>query len=116
MSKRDGATLALPTFHPPELNPRRNNAMADRTSESFEAPQFAKDLFATQQNFLQSTKIFSQLTEVARIMTQAQMAYSEAMMQANAAMFNGFFPHTAPQEETRPSVAARHPVHTQANH
>jgi membrane-bound lytic murein transglycosylase B len=55
-------------------------------TDPFQIFQISKDLLSAEQKFLPSSKIFEQYAEVMRSVTQAQVAYGQALMRANAAL------------------------------
>ncbi len=64
--------------------------------------------------FLAPEVAFAPLMEAVSIMTEAQMAYGRAVFCANAALFGAMAGRVAPDQEERPSVAARSPRFSQA--
>lgn len=74
----------------------------------------SKDMLAAQQKFLPSGRIFAQLAETARTITQAQIAYSQTVMRAQAALLAALMEMPAPTDDDfdsatraeRPSKAA----------
>ena len=85
--------------------------MTDKLTDPVEFFQFSKNLMAAQEKFLPSGQVFGRLSEATRIITQAQVAYGQALMRANAAMFGAWLDDQSapPAKELRPSVAARRP-------
>jgi hypothetical protein len=84
--------------------------MTGKTSPSLPYFQFSEAWLPASRASLPPTQMFEQMSEAARIVTQAQMAFGEAMMRANAAMFAAFLPQgNAPAREIGPSEAARQP-------
>jgi len=91
--------------------------MADNIPDPSEFFQIPKDLLTAQQKFLPSGRFFEQFAEQMRNITQAQIAYSQALMRANAALLATILERPAPQapaKEERPSVAARHAEYVQS--
>ena len=94
---------------------------ARNPADPLEALQISKELFAAQQNFFPSTRIYTQLADVTRSLTQANMAYAQALMRANAGLLAAFVerPSDAAGDgardgarggaEERPSDAAHRP-------
>jgi hypothetical protein len=85
-----------------------------RTNDPFEIFQISRDLLSTQQKFLPSSKIFEQFAETIRNVTQAQIAYNQALMRANAALMAALLERPlsstfTEMKEERPSVSARRP-------
>jgi hypothetical protein len=86
--------------------PRRAK-MTGKTTNSFEAFQFPQSLFDGTQKFMPNNRVFEQLNEVARTLAEAQMAYGQALMRANATLLSAMFTQAAPAAEgERPSEAA----------
>ncbi len=80
--------------------------MTGKPTNPFEAFQFPQSLFGGSQKFVPNNKVFEQLNEVARTLAEAQMAYGQALMRANATLLNAMFTQAAPAAEgERPSEA-----------
>ncbi len=77
----------------------------------------SKDWLSAQQKFLPSGRLFTQLAETVRTITQAQITYSQTVMRANAALLAALMEAPVPAEENmestsrteRPSEAAHRP-------
>ncbi len=77
----------------------------------------SKDWLSAQQKFMPSGRVFAQLAETVRTITQAQITYSQTVMRANAALLAAMMEIPAPTDETtetatraeRPSRAAHRP-------
>ncbi len=80
----------------------------------------SKDWLSAQQKFMPSGRIFAQLAETMRTITQAQITYSQTVMRANASLLAALMEMPAPAEENeentettaraeRPSRAAHRP-------
>ncbi len=67
----------------------------------------SKDWLSAQQKFLPSGRIFAQLAETMRTITQAQITYSQTVMRANAALLASLMEMPAPPEENTETTAAR---------
>ena len=63
------------------------------------------------QKFLPHEIAFAPLMEAISILTEAQMAYGQALLRANAALFGAMAGHSMMEQEDRPSVAARMSKH-----
>lgn len=87
--------------------------MAEKPStDPFEVFQISKDWLSAQQKFLPSGRIFEQIAETIRNVTQAQIAYNQALMRANAALLAALMERpleSAASKEDRPSQAAHRP-------
>ena len=64
--------------------------MTETTSDPLQFFQISKDLLTAQQKFFPSGKFFERFSEVARNAAQAQIAYGQAIMRANAALLGVF--------------------------
>ncbi len=84
--------------------------MSEKTTDPFELFQISKEMLSAQQKFMPSGKIFEQMAETLRNVTQAQVAYGQALMRANAALLAALMERplsmVADQREERPSAAA----------
>ncbi|HQT45634.1 MAG: hypothetical protein B7X08_00190 [Acidocella sp. 20-63-7] len=82
--------------------------MVETSSDPFEIFQISKELLTAEQKLLPSGLLFERFIEVSRSITQAQMAYMQALMRANAALLGALLdqPGIAVLPEERPSVAA----------
>lgn len=83
--------------------------MTETSSDPFEVFSISKELLTAEQKFLPSGRFFERFVEAAQSVTQAQMAYAQALMHANAALLGALLnqPGAAVTQEERPSVAAR---------
>jgi L-rhamnose isomerase len=83
--------------------------MTETSSDPFEIFNISKELLTAEQKLLPSGQFFERFVEVARNVTQAQIAYAQALMRANAALLGALLvqPGAAVTQEERPSVAAR---------
>lgn len=88
--------------------------MAANPSDPFEFFQLSKEMIAAQQRFLPSSKLLEQITETMRNLAQAQIAYGQALMRANAALLGAWMERPAEilkaetlKEEQRPGAAPR---------
>jgi len=77
--------------------------MADVLNDSF---SLLKNPVFSRLTMLPSPLTLARLSDATRCMTEAQMAFGQAMMQANTAMFEAWFAAPAQPSES-PSVAAR---------
>ncbi|WP_298284584.1 hypothetical protein [Acidocella sp.] len=59
--------------------------MSDQKTDPFEIFQISREFLTAEQRLLPSVQIFEQLAETIRAITQANIAYSQALMRANAA-------------------------------
>lgn len=80
--------------------------MTGKSTNPFEAFQLPQSLFDGSQKFAPNARMFEQMNEVARTLAEAQMAYGQAVMRANAALLNAMFNQAVPGESERPSEAA----------
>jgi len=55
-------------------------------TDPFELLEMSKDWLSTQQKFLPSGHIYERVAETIRTVTQAQIAYNQALTRANAAL------------------------------
>ncbi len=84
--------------------------MSDVNTDPFGVAKISKDLLAAQQKFLPFGKSFEQFSEVAQIISAAQMAYGKELMRANELLFGGFMRASAQADsDIRPSVSAKRP-------
>ncbi|OYV39232.1 MAG: hypothetical protein B7Z80_07875 [Rhodospirillales bacterium 20-64-7] len=89
--------------------------MADQKSEQktdpFEVFNFSKSMLAAQQKLMPSMHGYERLAEAARLLTQAQIAYGQAVMRANSVLLGAVLAPVEAQADyqQRPSVAARQP-------
>lgn len=65
----------------------------------------SKDWLSAQQKFLPSGRIFAQLAETVRTITQAQIAYSQTVMRANAALLASMTEASPLGEEIADSIS-----------
>ncbi|HUM07726.1 MAG TPA: hypothetical protein VLT37_02490 [Acidocella sp.] len=86
--------------------------MNAKSSDPFELFQISRNFLSTQQKFLPSGQIFEQLAEYTRNVTQAQIAYNQALMRAQASLFAAMMERplaaATGKTEERPSSAAHH--------
>ena len=81
--------------------------MAEKpTAERVDVFQISKDLLAAQQRFMPSGPIYARIAEAMHGMTQANIAYVQEMMRANAALLGAFTERGTGPAEERPSSAA----------
>ncbi len=84
--------------------------MNEKSSDPFELFQISRDMLTNQQKFLPSGKIFEQFAEYVRNVTQAQIAYNQALMRAQASLLAGVMERplslVSGKREERPSAAA----------
>ena len=80
--------------------------MTGKSTNPFEAFQLPQNLFDGTQKFMPNARVFEQMNEVARNLADAQIAYGQAVMRANAALLSVMFNQAAPAESERPSEAA----------
>jgi len=87
--------------------------MSDKSTDPFEMFQISRDLLTAQQKFLPSGKAFEQLAEYMRNVTQAQIAYNQALMRAQASLMASLMERplgaVSGKPEERPSAAAHKP-------
>jgi hypothetical protein len=84
--------------------------MSEVNTDPFGMAKISKDFFAAQQKFSPLAKSFEQFSEVAQIISAAQMAYGKELMRANQVLFGGFMNGTAlADSEIRPSISAKKP-------
>jgi methylaspartate ammonia-lyase len=85
--------------------------MSDKRTDPFEVFQISRELLTAEQRLLPSTRVFEQLAETIRTITQANMAYSQALMRANAALMAALMarPGDPAPDDERPSEAAHRP-------
>jgi hypothetical protein len=82
--------------------------MSSNAADPFDVYKLSKDLLTAQQKFTPSTLFFGPVMEATRILTNAQLAYWQAVMRANAALYTPMLVHhSAPERPERPSVSAR---------
>jgi hypothetical protein len=84
--------------------------MNEKSSDPFELFQISREMLTAQQKFLPSGKIFEQLAEYMRNVTQAQITYNQALMRAQASLLAGIMERplaaVSGKAEERPSAAA----------
>lgn len=86
--------------------------MSEKSSDPFEFFQISREMLTAEQKFLPSGKIFEQLTEYMRNVTQAQIAYNQALMRAQASLLASIMERPLAavsgktKAEERPSAAA----------
>ncbi|MGO9817237.1 MAG: hypothetical protein ACLPJJ_13205 [Acidocella sp.] len=84
--------------------------MTEKSSDPFEFFKISQDMLTAQQKFLPSNKIFEQFTDYVRNVTQAQIAYNQALMRAQAALLAGVMERpltmVSDKVDERPSSAA----------
>lgn len=83
--------------------------MSEPSSDPFEFFKISKELLTVEQGYLPSGKFLERFAVIARDLAQAQLAYNQALMRANAALLGAFLgqPVATPVEEQSPSAAAR---------
>jgi hypothetical protein len=95
-----------------------NMIMTEKTTvDPMGAFSLTRDCLAAQQKFLPSGRIFAELAETVRTVTQAQIVFGQTVMRANAALLAALMevppPGTENPESTdraeRPSRAAHKP-------
>ncbi len=69
----------------------------------------SRELLQAQQKLMPSARIFERFSEAARSVSQAQIAYCQALMRAQATLLGAMLerPNLPPMHEQRPSVAAK---------
>jgi hypothetical protein len=84
--------------------------MADKSSaDPLEVFQISKEFLVAQQKFMPSTQVYARMAEVVRNMAQANAAYMQELMRANAAWLAAYMERPASGTEERPSDAAHRP-------
>lgn len=86
--------------------------MTDKPSnDPLELLQISKEMLAAQQRFLPSTHIYAQLAEAVRAVTQANIAYGQALMRANATLLAAIWqrPGGTTAAADSPAAAAHEP-------
>ncbi len=81
--------------------------MTGKPENPFEAFQIPPNLFATPQSFLPGGRIFEQLSQMTRNLSEAQISYGQALMRANTSFLSALFSQAAPAEAERVSETAR---------
>ncbi len=71
--------------------------------------QISTAWLAAPQGYLPSAQIYTQAAEIMRTVTQANIAYTQALMQANAALLAALVQRPAMVSEERPSDLAHRP-------
>ena len=65
----------------------------------------SKDMLSAQQKFIPSGRVFAQLAETARTITQAQITYSQTVMRAQAALLAALMEMPGPTDDETESVS-----------
>jgi hypothetical protein len=82
--------------------------MQEQESRPIEMFKLWENMFLAQQQFMPSGDMAEKVMRAARTLMEAQLAYTQTWMGANAAMFSGWAERSAHRlEEDRPSVACR---------
>ena len=86
--------------------------MTDKPSaDPLELLQISKEMLAAQQRFLPSTHVYAQVAEAVSAVTQANIAYGQALMRANAILLAAIWqrPLGAEPPASPPANSPAHP-------
>ncbi len=80
--------------------------MTGKFTNPFELFQRPANMFSTPQKFMPNAKVFEQFNEIARNVAEAQIAYGQALMRANAAMLSALTAQATPAAADEPGKPA----------
>ena len=89
--------------------------MALESANPFDLFKLPNDIFAASDRFLPAATLLENMSQAAQIISQAQVSYGQALLRANATIFDAWLPRPpAATSSEGPAQAARKSEFTQA--